>query len=103
MFYPENNRAIAACDDGVETLERNKELEALYSIPVLLHMDYTVSPPANLMHSCIVEPRAVAGCGSIVGDSRTLKSGTIVKLTSVAEMGMETEQGIVLFTSLEKK
>ena len=38
-----------------------------------------------------------------VGDSCTLKSGTIVKSTSVLEMGTETEQGTVLFTPLEKK
>lgn len=38
-----------------------------------------------------------------IGDSCTLKSGTIVKSTSVLEMGIETEQGTVLFTPLEKK
>ena len=40
-FYPEYNCAIAACDDGVERLEWNKKLEALYNIPVLFHMDST--------------------------------------------------------------
>ena len=120
-FYPEYNCAIAACDDGTKRLEWNKKLETLYNIPVLAHMDSTISPSANLMLGCIVEPRAVVGCGStigqatvvganavvepycFVGDSCTLKSGTIVKSTSVLEMGTETEQGTVLFTPLEKK
>lgn len=120
-FYPEYNCAIAACDDGTERLEWNKKLETLYNIPVLFHMDSTISPSANLMPGCIVEPRAVVGCGStigqatvigantvvepysFIGDSCTLKSGTIVKSTSVLEMGTETEQGTVLFTPLEKK
>lgn len=120
-FYPEYNCAIAACDDGVERLEWNKKLEALYNIPVLFHMDSTISPSANLMHGCIVEPRAVVGCGStigqatviganvvvepycFIGDSCTLKSGTIVKSTSMVAMNTSTEQGSVLFSSLTKE
>ena len=120
-FYPEYNCAIAACDDGVERLEWNKKLEALYNIPVLFHMDATISPSANLMPGCIVEPRAVVGCGStigqatviganvvvepycFIGDSCTLKSGTIVKSTSMVAMNTSTEQGSVLFTSLTKE
>ena len=119
-FYPEYNCAIAACDDGTERLEWNKKLETLYNIPVLAHMDSTISPSANLMPGCIVEPRAVVGCGStigqatvigansvvepycLVGDSCTLKSGTIVKSTSMVAMNTSTEQGSVLFTSLTK-
>ena len=120
-FYPEYNCAIAACDDGVERLECNKKLEALYNIPVLFHMDSTISPSANLMPGCIIEPRAVVGCGStigqatviganvvvepycFIGDSCTLKSGTIVKSTSMVAMNTSTEQGSVLFTSLTKE
>ena len=119
-FYPEYNGAIAACDDGTERLEWNKKLETLYNIPVLAHMDSTISPSANLMPGCIVEPRAVIGCGStigqatiiganvvvepycFIGDSCTLKSGTIVKSTSMVAMNTSTEQGSVLFTSLTK-
>ncbi|GAA5553641.1 hypothetical protein Rgna01_17710 [Mediterraneibacter gnavus] len=119
-FYPEYNCAIAACDDGTERLEWNKKLETLYNIPVLVHMDSTISPSANLMPGCIVEPRAVVGCGStigqatiiganvvvkpycFIGDSCTLKSGTIVKSTSMVAMNTSTEQGSVLFTSLTK-
>ena len=120
-FYPEYNCAIAACDDGTERLEWNKKLEALYNIPVLFHMDSTISPSANLMPGCIVEPRVVVGCEStigqatvigansvvepycLVGDSCTLKSGTIVKSTSMVAMNTSTEQGSVLFTSLTKE
>ena len=120
-FYPEYNCAIAACDDGTERLEWNKKLEALYNIPVLFHMDSTISPSANLMPGCIVEPRAVVGCEStigqatvigansvvepycLVGDSCTLKLGTIVKSTSMVAMNTSTEQGSVLFTSLTKE
>ena len=120
-FYPEYNCAIAACDDGPERLGWNKKLEALYNIPVLFHMDSTISPSANLMPGCIVEPRAVVGCEStigqatvigansvvepycLVGDSCTLKSGTIVKSTSMVAMNTSTEQGSVLFTSLTKE
>ena len=120
-FYPEYNCAIAACDDGVERLEWNRKLEALYNIPVLFHMDSTISPSANLMPGCIVEPRTVVGCGStigqatvigansvvepycLVGDGCTLKSGTIVKSTSMVAMNTSTEQGSVLFTSLTKE
>lgn len=120
-FYPEYNCAIAVCDDGTERLEWNKKLEALYNIPVLFHMDSTISPSANLMPGCIVEPRAVVGCGStigqatviganvvvepycFIGDSCTLKSGTIVKSTSMVAMNTSTEQGSVLFTSLTKE
>lgn len=120
-FYPEYNCAIAACDDGTERLEWNKKLETLYNIPVLFHMDSTISPSANLMPGCIVEPRAVVGCGStigqatvigansvvepycLVGDGCTLKSGTIVKSTSMVAMNTSTEQGIVLSTSLTKE
>ena len=120
-FYPEYNCAIAACDDGVERLEWNKKLEVLYNIPVLFHMDSTISPSANLMPGCIVEPRTVVGCGStigqatviganvvvepycFIGDSCTLKSGTIVKSTSMVAMNTSTEQGSVLFTSLTKE
>lgn len=120
-FYPEYNCAIAACDDGVERLEWNKKLEALYNIPVLFHMDSTISPSADLLPGCIVEPRAVVGCGStigqatviganvvvepycFIGDSCTLKSGTIVKSTSMVAMNTSTEQGSVLFTSLTKE
>ena len=120
-FYPEYNCAIAACDDGTERLEWNKKLEALYNIPVLFHMDSTISPSANLMPGCIVEPRTVVGCGStigqatviganvvvepycFIGDSCTLKSGTIVKSTSMVAMNTSTEQGSVLFTSLTKE
>ena len=120
-FSPEYNCAIAACDDGVERLEWNKKLETLYNIPVLFHMDSTISPSANLMPGCIVEPRAVVGCGStigqaavigansviepycLVGDGCTLKSGTIVKSTSALNIGTETEQGTVLFTPLDKQ
>lgn len=119
-FYLEYNCAIAACDDGTERLEWNKKLETLYNIPVLAHMDSTISPSANLMPGCIVEPRAVIGCGStigqatiiganvvvepycFIGDSCTLKSGTIVKSTSMVAMNTSTEQGSVLFTSLTK-
>ena len=119
-FYPEYNCAIAACDDGTERLEWNKKLETLYNIPVLAHMDSTISPSANLMPGCIVEPRAVIGCGStigqatiiganvvvepycFIGDSCTLKSGTIVKSTSMVAMNTSTDQGSVLFTSLTK-
>lgn len=119
-FYPEYNCAIAACDDGTERLEWNKKLETLYNILVLAHMDSTISPSANLMPGCIVEPRAVVGCGStigqatiiganvvvepycFIGDSCTLKSGTIVKSTSMVAMNTSTEQGSVLFTSLTK-
>ena len=119
-FYPEYNCAIAACDDGTERLEWNKKLETLYNFPVLAHMDSTISPSANLMPGCIVEPRAVIGCGStigqatiiganvvvepycFIGDSCTLKSGTIVKSTSMVAMNTSTEQGSVLFTSLTK-
>lgn len=119
-FYPEYNCAIAACDDGTERLEWNKKLETFYNIPVLAHMDSTISPSANLMPGCIVEPRAVVGCGStigqatiiganvvvepycFIGDSCTLKSGTIVKSTSMVAMNTSTEQGSVLFTSLTK-
>ena len=119
-FYPEYNCAIAACDDGTERLEWNKKLETLYNIPVLAHMDSTISPSANLMPGCIVEPRAVIGCEStigqatiiganvvvepycFIGDSCTLKSGTIVKSTSMVAMNTSTEQGSVLFTSLTK-
>lgn len=117
-FYPDYMYAIAACDDGAERLEWNKRLEALYNIPVLAHMDSTVSPSAGLHSGCIVEPRAVVGCGSeigfatvigansvvepycFIGDGCTFKSGTIVKTTSMVSMGTETEQGTVLFTSL---
>lgn len=120
-FYPEYNCAIAACDDGVERLEWNKKLETLYNIPVLFHMDSTISPSADLLPGCIVEPRAVVGCGStigqatviganvvvepycFIGDSCTLKSGTIVKSTSMVAMNTSTEQGSVLFTSLTKE
>ena len=120
-FYPEYNCAIAACDDGTERLEWNKKLETLYNIPVLFHMDSTISPSANLMPGCIVEPRAVVGCGStigqatvigansvvepycLVGDGCTLKSGTIVKSTSMVAMNTRTEQGSVLSTSLTKE
>ena len=120
-FYPEYNCAIAACDDGTERLEWNKKLETLYNIPVLAHMDSTISPSSNLMPGCIVEPRAVIGCGStigqatiiganvvvepycFIGDSCTLKSGTIVKSTSMVAMNTSTEQGSVLFTSLTKE
>lgn len=120
-FYPEYNCAIAACDDGTERLEWNKKLETLYNIPVLFHMDSTISPSANLMPGCIVEPRAVVGCEStigqatviganvvvepycFIGDSCTLKSGTIVKSTSMVAMNTSTEQGSVLFTSLTKE
>ena len=120
-FYPEYNCAIAACDDGTERLEWNKKLETLYNIPVLFHMDSTISPSANLMPGCIVEPRAVVGCGStigqatvigansvvepycLVGDGCTLKSGTIVKSTSMVAMNTSTEQGSVLSTSLKKE
>ena len=120
-FYPEYNCAIAACDNGTKRLEWNKKLETLYNIPVLFHMDSTISPSANLMLGCIVEPRTVVGCGStighamvigantvvepysFIGDDCTLKSGTIVKSTSVLEIGTETEQGTVLFTPLTSK
>lgn len=120
-FYPEYNCAIAACDYGTERLEWNKKLKTLYNIPVLFHMDSTISPSANLMPGCIVEPRAVVGCGStigqatviganvvvepycFIGDSCTLKSGTIVKSTSMVAMNTSTEQGSVLFTSLTKE
>ena len=120
-FYPEYNCAIAACDDGTERLEWNKKLETLYNIPVLFHMDSTISPSANLMPGCMVEPRAVVGCGStigqatvigansvvepycLVGDGCTLKSGTIVKSTSMVAMNTSTEQGSVLSTSLTKE
>ena len=120
-FYPEYNCAIAACDDGTERLEWNKKLETLYNIPVLAHMDSTISPSADLLPGCIVEPRAVVGCEStigqatvigansvvepycLVGDSCTLKSGTIVKSTSMVAMNTSTEQGSVLFTSLTKE
>lgn len=95
-------------------------METLYNIPVLAHMDSTISPSANLMPGCIVEPWDVVGCGStigqatviganvvvepycLVGDGCTLKSGTIVKSTSALNIGTETEQGTVLFTPLEK-
>ena len=120
-FYPEYNCAIAACDDGTERLEWNKKLETLYNIPVLAHMDSTISTSADLLPGCIVEPRVVIGCRTtigqaavigansviepycIVGDSCTLKSGTIVKSTSALNIGTETEQGSVLFKPLTMK
>ena len=114
-FYPEYNCAIAACDDGTERLEWNKKLEALYNIPVLFHMDSTISPSANLMPGCIVGCESTIGQATVigansvvepyclVGDSCTLKSGTIVKSTSMVAMNTSTEQGSVLFTSLTKE
>ncbi len=92
-----------------------------FNIPVLAHMDSTISPSADLLPGCIVEPRVVIGCRTtigqaavigansviepycIVGDSCTLKSGTIVKSTSALNIGTETEQGSVLFKPLTMK
>ena len=54
-FYPEYNCAIAACDDGTERLEWNKKLEVLYNIPVLFHMDSTISISVNSMSGCIAD------------------------------------------------
>ena len=71
-FYPVYNCAIAACDDGTDRLEWNKKLEALYNITVFFHMASTISPSANLMPGCIVEPWAVAGCGSTIGPETVL-------------------------------
>lgn len=117
-FYLEYKCAIAACEDGTERLEWNKRLEAVYNIPVLTHADATVSPSAGLKPGCIVEPGAVIGCGSdigyatviganavvepycFVGDGFTLKSGTVVKSTSMVSEKTETEPGTVLFTHL---
>lgn len=82
-FYPEYNCAIAACDDGTERLEWNKKLEALYNIPVLFHMDSTISPSANLMPGCIVEPRAVVGCGSTIGQATVMEDCLIMCESSV--------------------
>lgn len=78
-FYQEYNCAIAACDDGVERLEWNKKLEVLYNIPVLFHMDSTISPSANLMPGCIVEPRAVVGCGSTIGQATVIGANSVVE------------------------
>ena len=120
-FSPEYGYAIAACDDGTERLEWNKRLEAAFNIPVLIHKDSTVSPSAGLQVGCIVEPRAVVGCDSMIGfstvigansvvepfcfigDGCTLKSGTIVESTSMIPMGTETKQGTVLFTDDDEK
>lgn len=66
-FYPRYNCAIAACDDGAKRLGWNKKLEALYNIPVLFHRDSTISPSANLMPGCIIEPGSVIGCESTIG------------------------------------
>lgn len=114
-FSAEYGYAIAACDDGTERLEWNKRLEATFNIPVLIHKDSTVSPSAGLQVGCIVEPRAVVGCDSMIGfatvigansvvepfcfigDGCTLKSGTIVESTSMIPMGTETKQGAVMF------
>ena len=79
-FYPEYNCAIAACDDGTERLEWNKKLETLYNIPVLFHMDSTISPSANLMSGCIVEPRAVVGCGNTIGQATVIGANTVVEI-----------------------
>ena len=81
-FYPEYNCAIAACDDGVERLEWNKKLEALYNIPVLFHMDSTISPSADLLPGCIVEPRAVVGCGSTIGQATVIGANVVEKGTT---------------------
>lgn len=48
-------------------------------------------------YNCVVEPYC------LVGDGCTLKSGTIVKSTSMVAMNTSTEQGSVLFTSLTKE
>lgn len=120
-FYPEYRYVIAACDDGEERLKWNSKLENLYIIPTLFHSNSIISLTATLMPSCIVGPGAVIGCESEVhntviegansviepycsiGAGCTLKSGTIFKSTSVLNIGTETEQGTVLFTSLDKQ
>ena len=58
---------------------------------------------ALLVKATVVGANTVVEPYSFIGDSCTLKSGTIVKSTSALEMGTETEQGIVLFTPIEKK
>lgn len=107
--------AIAACDDvdeGPETLS---------IIPVLAHLNFIVSPSAGLNSGSSVEPKAVVECESeigfatviatntvvepycFIGDGGTFRPEIIVKSTSMVSMGTETQQGTVLFTSLDNK
>lgn len=80
----------------------------LWSMPFWITSTIVVFYVFRLYHSVwrlatVVGANAVVEPYCFVGDSCTLKSGTIVKSTSVLEMGTETEQGTVLFTPLEKK
>lgn len=114
-FYSDYIYTIVACDDVDEGLE------TLSIIPVLAHLNSTVSPSAGLNSGSSVEPKAVVGCESeigfatvigtntvvepycFIGDGGTFRPETIVKSTSMISMGTETEQGTVLFTSLDNK
>ena len=42
-------------------------------------MDSTISPSANLMLGCIVEPRTVVGCGSTIGHAMVIGANTVVE------------------------
>lgn len=46
---------------------------------MLFYIDSTISPSAGLQPGCIVEPRAVIGCGS------TICQATVVGANSVVE------------------
>ena len=71
-FYPDYMYAIAAFDDGAE------RLEALYNVPVLVHMDSPVSPSAGLHSGCIVELRAVVGCGIEIGFATVIGANSVI-------------------------
>lgn len=118
-FYPEYMYAIALCEDGEERIELNKKLEeSRFVVPNLVHTKSLISPSANLLKGCVVEPGAVIesqttiGVGSIVGancvvehhcfieDGSSLKAGTIVHANTVLTVGSVTEYDSILLESL---
>ena len=118
-FYPEYMYAIALCEDGEERIELNKKLEeSRFVVSNLVHTKSLISPSANLLRGCVVEPGAVIesqttiGVGCIVGancvvehhcfigDGSLLKAGTIVRANTVLTAGTVTEYGSVLLESL---
>lgn len=60
----------------------------IYNIPVLFHKDSTISPSAELQPGCIVEPRAVIGCGSSICQATVIGANSVVEHIALLEMAV---------------
>ncbi len=72
--------AISTCDDGMKRAKLNNRLkEATYIVPQIVHLSCSVSLSFGMGEGCILEPGAVIGSKSTLGNSVIIGANSVVE------------------------